>query len=297
MFQAGDSHVRWLLGGAILGVAATVALTACDPEDVSTEPAQAQLDIHVGPTGGAHADLLLAPELRDDLVPTARRLARAVLGSAAATVRIEGNDGGADFAVISVPQVYRRGEEATVSIAVDAAAADALQEVGVTTLDVGICAPFVPFAVESSAPIEADAPGCRYWTTDLSSETLTATLRLSPDPGRWYRSVVLVVVTLASAITAAICFYCMRRTDRGGRLLLAAAAPGVVAFAIGLYTKAHLENADNLAVAGDLDGPALTVATWGPYVLLPLGVACAVFAFLAVRSLRHSPVGQQVPGR
>jgi len=75
-----------------------------------------------------------------------------------------------------------------------------------------------------------------------------------------------------------------------------AAAPGVIAFGIGVYTQAQLENAHNLGVAGDLDGPGLTAATWGPYALVPLGIACAVFALLAVMG-PNAPVGRVVPGR
>lgn len=275
---------------AILAFGTALLLASCDPASVPQDPKHTELSIHVEPTGAARADLRLAPELEGVLDPTTERLAPSVFGTRSGTVGIDGNDGGFDFAVIHQRDAYEPGAIPRIAIAINDDAAQTLAAVGADTLDVNFCAPYVPYDIESSPEPESNDGRCGFWRLDLASDNLNATILMRPDTSRWYRSVLLTIIALVSVVAALVCLRRLRPLNfRRRASIVAAAVPGAAAFAFGVITLAAAPNGDNLGVAGDLDGAALTIATGSPVALLPLGVACVALGIVALAAERSRP--------
>ena len=243
------------------------------------------MHIELEPTGSATGSVQLAWSSLDHLRPVTTAVVTALLG-APSRVAIDDNGGGADFAVYTVPDVFEPGERPSTSVIVGEDAFASLREIGVQSVDLTICVPFVPYDLEATPAPAAEAGECASWPLDAESATVQAAIALRPEVERWYWSVRVLAVTLVSTLVAAYLVRGRPLAPRRRIAVLAVTGIGVLAFAVSVPLQPAAPHGDNLGVAGSLDGMALVVATWVPVAILPLVAACiglAVMAFLPRR--------------
>jgi hypothetical protein len=275
-------------------IAGVLALTACDPTPVPSDPADAAVRIELEPTGSATGSVQLARNSLDHLRPVTNTVVTALFGPPS-RVAIDANGGGADFAVFTVPDVFEPGERPSTSVIVGEEAFASLREIGVESVDLTICVPFVPYDLEATPAPAAEAAECASWPLDAESSNVHVAIGLRPEVDRWYWSIGVLAVTLVSTLVAA---YLVRGRPlaRGRRVaVLAVTGIGVLAFAVSVPLQPAAPHGDNLGVAGLLDGMALVVATWVPVAILPLAAACVALGVMAFLPRRQRGVVYAYP--
>jgi hypothetical protein len=198
--------------------------------------------------------------------------------------------------VISLPDFFDPGRRPTAQLAVGNPAKAVLREAGISGLDLHLCPPYVPNRIQSSIRSDSEAAPCTFWrtSTDPAAPVWTATMTLRPDPGRWYRSIALTIVTLLSFAAAVPRAARMRPpVDAQCRLRgVLRAGPGILAFGIGAATLAAAPHGDNLGATGRLDGWPLWLATHVPLLLILAGVGCVMAAIVSLVAGRQPAPAQ-----
>jgi hypothetical protein len=256
-------------------------LAACDPAGVPSDPSDASVRVEFEPTGEVTGHLQLARGLAADLVTAATDVAAELVGEPS-RVAINGNGAGADFAVFAVPGAFEPGERPSASMTVDESTFAALRELGVESVDLTICRPFVPNDLDATPSPAADSTDCASFPLDAATGRLDVELEMRPRPARWFWSIAVLVVLLVCTVAAGCLVQDRPLSRRRRNAVLVAAGIGVVTFAVSIPLQPAAPHGDNIGVAGLLDGVALTIATWTPVAILPLAAACAGLGAMAV---------------
>jgi hypothetical protein len=268
--------IRRLGTVALLG-ALMVALTACEPWLIPTDPSQASMSISLGAEGGASVKLILGGQVteRAPLLRTGNAVAAALFPTASKrSSTINTNMGGYPYVDLHAAGVYQRGAHPAFTIDTQRALA-VMAEMGYRQVDVDIDAGVGP-ATATWASVPASSRNNDWsWPGVVPGDPAPAgTIQLDPQPRRGINAVALEVATFTGFLLAALGMWRRSRRISGLGAFLAAAVG-----AIGIAATTAVEPED-LGVAGLVNGVQLNIIKWALYPCLAAAVA-AVVLFLA----------------
>lgn len=270
---------RWT--ASLIGLALMVGvLAACDP--YPPPPAgMADVDITVRTDGTAEMDVHLP--LASDQEQLAEAAARAVF-PAAGTVRVTSFDNrGRPYPIVDIAGVYRPGPRVVLTIDTSDLLAE-LADAGITRFDLSVCVPSVPETMTATPAQDTSLPGCGVWE-GLGDTPLRATIDMRPTPTPWWAEIGLTFVACALILAGLVVLAgaSARVVRRIGAGILGAA---VLVLCVVDLTVFAGDQADNLAVRGDLSGTPLFLAGLVSLPLLPMGLTA--IALIVVAAFRGS---------
>jgi hypothetical protein len=256
------------LGFAILLASGLVA-TACDPDSVPDAANEASVTVEVGPDATGVVVVALGGEPD---VATLESIADTIDGdvfSRPATTNVEGNGGGIPLLEFTSNGAFEPGEAATIDVDTRRLCDD-LMASGITELDVRLVLPSVD-AELSVLPDRSDSS--TMWHVRACSDAPHGSVVLRPDPGEFWRDLLLLAVVVVANMTLAVIGLRGISVPRWATIGLSAAA---VAASFIVIADVGARAGDNMEVAGRMGHGANQVYFVASLVIVLLGPIAAV---------------------
>lgn len=250
-------------------VSATLALTtACDPDDVPDSPNEASAFVDVG--ADASGVVVVAFGSQPDeaaITGLGETIDGAVFDGRTATSHVTGNDGGIPMLEYRSSDVFEPGEAPTVAIDTRRLCDD-LMASGVTDVEIGLSLPMV----ETDSSITPNPDG-DVWHVQSCGESPHGSVVLRPDPGQFWRQVLLVVLVVLANASLVIIGTRSVAVPRWAPWALAAIG---VASAIAVIAAGGATAGDNMEVAGRMGHGANLAYFFGSLVIVLVGPIAAI---------------------
>jgi len=220
------------------------AATACDPDSVPETPNEAAVSVEVGPDTTGNVVVAFGAE------PNAATLARIadtidgdVFSGRLATSAVVRNGGGSPLLEFTSSNVFEPGVSPTVAFDTRRLCDD-LMATGITDLDVRLSLPSVSY---DSAIVPDQSASDRTWNVRSCVESPHGTVVIEPNPGKFWRELLLLVVVVVANVALAVIGIRGLRVPRWTTISLSTAA---VASSLLVIGTAGATAGDNMEVAG-----------------------------------------------
>jgi hypothetical protein len=258
---------RWVIAVAL---SSSALVAACGPDPVPDAPNEAALSVHVGADGSGVVVVALGGEPdQPEVAAMADTIGGEVFVGRPATSTVKGNGGVTAILEFTSRGVFEAGDAPTIVLDTRRLCDDLIAS-GMTDVDVRLELPNVG-ADRTIQPAHSESGGT--WHVRSCAEAPHGNIVLRPDPGQFWRGLLLVVIVVASNVALAVIGSGVVRTRRWATIVLSAVA--VIASLLAIVGAAATAG-DDLEVAGRMGHGVNHVYFVASLLILVLGPIVAV---------------------
>lgn len=261
---------RYDAARALVVLLACGAAAACDPDSVPETPNEAAVAVEVGPDATGSIVVAFGAEPDEATLATiADTIDGDVFTGRPATSAVVGNGGGSSLLEFTSRNVFEPGASPTVAFDTRRLCDD-LMATGITDLDVRLSLPSVSY---DSAIVPDQPASDRTWHVRSCVESPHGSVVIEPDPGKFWRELLLLVVVVVANVSLAVIGARGLRVPRWTTISLSTAA---VASSLLVIGTAGATAGDNMEVAGRISHGANQVYFVVALVIALIGPIAAI---------------------